>query len=78
MNSPGFDGEDFAAARFVHAVRDHQGLVDDPAAGADLLDLGVEEQVPVAALQRPRAERFKVLVQRCADCVEFDRQIHAG
>jgi hypothetical protein len=46
---------------------DHQRLVDHPAAVADLLDLGVEEQIRVAALQRPRAERVDVLIQRLAD-----------
>ena len=40
---------------------------DHAAAVADLLDLGVEEQVRVAALQRPRPERLDVLIQRRAD-----------
>ena len=56
--------EDLAAAGLVHAVRDHQRLVDDAAAVADLLDLGVQEHVRVAALQRPRPERVDVLIQR--------------
>ena len=59
--------EDLAPAGLVHAVRDHQRLVDDAAAVADLLDLGVEEQVRVAALQRPRPERLDVLIERAAD-----------
>ena len=33
---------------------------------ADLLDLGVEEQIRVAALQRPLAERLDLLVQQPA------------
>jgi hypothetical protein len=55
----------------VHAVRDHQRLVDHAAAVADLLDLGVEEQVGVAALQRPRPERLDVLVERLADAADL-------
>jgi hypothetical protein len=48
-------------------MRDHQSLVDDTAAVADLLDLRIEEHVRVAALQRPVAERVDVLIQRAAD-----------
>ena len=65
--SPTSMAEDLAPAGLVHAVRDHQRLVDHAAAVADLLDLGVEEQVRVAALQRPRPERLDVLIQRRAD-----------
>ena len=61
------DREDLAPAGLVHAVRDHQRLVDDAAAVADLLDLRVQQQVRVGALQRPRAERLDVLVERRAD-----------
>ena len=61
------DREDLAAAALVDAVGDHQRLVDHAAAVADLLDLGVEEQVRVAALQRPGAERLDVLVEGAAD-----------
>ena len=38
-----------------------------PAAVSDLLDLGVEEQIGVAALQRPRAERLDLLIEPGAD-----------
>jgi hypothetical protein len=37
------DREDLAPAGLVHAVRDHQRLVDHPATVAHLLDLGVQE-----------------------------------
>ena len=51
----------------MDTVRDHQRLVDDAPAVAHLLDLGVEEHVRVAALQRARPERLDVLVERLAD-----------
>ena len=65
------DREDLAAARLMDAVRDHQRLVDHAAAVADLLDLRVQEQVRVAALQRPRPERLDVLIQRAADAADL-------
>ena len=37
------------------------------AAVADLLDLGVDEQIRVAALQRPLAERLDLLVEQPGD-----------
>jgi hypothetical protein len=40
---------------------------DHPAAVADLLDLGIEEHVGVAELQRPRPERADMLIERHAD-----------
>ena len=46
----------------MNAVRDDQGFGDDAAAVADLLHLGVEEQVGVAALKRPGPERLDVLI----------------
>ena len=61
------DREDLAPAGLMDAVGDHQRLVDHAAAVADLLDLGVQEQVRVGALQRPRPERLDVLVERLAD-----------
>ena len=48
-----------------------QRLGDDAAAVADLLHLGVEEQIRVAALQRPRPERLDVLVERLADAADL-------
>ena len=64
------DREDLAPPGLMHAVRDDQRLGDDAAAVADLLHLGVQEQVRVAALQRPRPERLDVLVQRLADAAD--------
>jgi hypothetical protein len=51
----------------VHAVGEHERLAHDPAAVSDLLDLGVEPQVRVAALQRPVGEGVDLLVQPLAD-----------
>jgi hypothetical protein len=47
-----------------NAVGDHQRLGHDAAAVADLLELRIEEHVRIAALQRPRPERFHMLVKR--------------
>jgi hypothetical protein len=55
----------------MHPVRDHQRLIHDAAAVADLLDLGVKEQVRIAALQRPRPERLDVLIERAADATDL-------
>src|SRR5215213_3977230 len=52
-------------------MRDHERLVDDATAVADLLDLGIEEQIGVGALQRPGAERLDVLVEQPADPAHF-------
>jgi hypothetical protein len=65
------DGEDLATAALVNAVRDDQRLVDHAAAVADLLDLGVQEQVGVAALKRSRPEGVDVLVERLADAADL-------
>ena len=46
------EAENLAAAGLMDAVGDHQRLGDHAAAVADLLDLGVEEQIRVGALQR--------------------------
>jgi hypothetical protein len=50
----------------VHAVGDHQGAVLHPAAGADLLHLGVQPQVRIGTLQRPLSERGDLLIQPTA------------
>jgi len=65
------DREDLASPALMDAVGDDERLVDHAAAVADLLDLGVEEQVGVAALQRPGPERLDVLVQRLADAADL-------
>ena len=62
------EAEDLAPAGLVDAVRDDDALVHDAAAVADLLDLGVEEQIRVAALQRPLAERLDVLIEQAGRC----------
>jgi hypothetical protein len=48
-------------------VRDHHALVHHPPTITDLLDLGVDEHVRVAALQRPLAKRLHLLIQQRAD-----------
>src|SRR6187200_2045961 len=65
------DREDLAAAGLMDTMRDHERLVDDAPAVAHLLDLGVEEEVWVAALQRPGPERVNVLVQRRTDATDL-------
>ena len=55
----------------MDAVSDHQRLGDNAAAVADLLDLRVQEQVGVAALQGPGPERVDVLIQRLADAADL-------
>ena len=61
------EADHLAVAGLVHGVGEHQRLADDAAAVADLLDLGVEPQVRVAALERPVAERVDLLVEAGAD-----------
>jgi hypothetical protein len=61
------DAQYFAPAGLVHAVSDHQGLVDHAANVTDLLDLRIEKDIGVGAPQRPRPERLHVLVERAAD-----------
>jgi len=63
--------DDLPPAGLVHAVGDDHALALHAAAVADLLDLGVEEQIEVAALQRPRAERLDLLVQPRADAADL-------
>src|SRR3954453_1461588 len=59
--------DDLASAGLVDGVRDHDRLARDAAAVADLLDLGVDEQIRVAALQRPLPERLDLLVEQPRD-----------
>jgi hypothetical protein len=68
--------DDLPAAGLMDAVGDDHALALDPAAVSDLLDLGVEEQIDVAALQRPRPERLDLLVQAGADAADL-RPAHA-
>jgi hypothetical protein len=59
--------DDLAPAGLVHGMRDDNRLARHPAAVADLLDLGVDEQILIAALQRPLAKRLHLLVQQPRD-----------
>ena len=52
-----------APARLVHAVGDHEALAHDAPAVSDLLDLRVEPEVGIAALERAGAERLDLLVE---------------
>jgi len=71
LSRPVLRDEDLAPPGLMHAVRDHQRLVDHAAAVAHLLDLGIEEQVRVAALQRSGPERLHVLVERLTDAADL-------
>src|SRR3954467_14650326 len=59
--------DDLAAAGLVDGVRDHDALALNAAAVADLLDLGVDAQIGVAALQRALAEGLHLLVEQPRD-----------
>ena len=61
------EADDLPPAGLVHTVGNDHALANDAAAVADLLDLAVEEQIGVAALQRPRAERLDLLIEPGAD-----------
>ena len=59
--------DDLPAPGFMHGVGDHDALALNTAAVADLLDLRVDEQVGVAALQRTLAERPHLLIEQPGD-----------
>src|SRR3954471_3037217 len=61
------EADDLAAAGLVDGVRDHDTLALHAAAVADLLDLGVDEQIRIGALQRPLAERRDLLIEQAGD-----------
>src|SRR4051812_30694614 len=61
------EADDLAAAGLVDGVGDHHALALNAATGADLLDLGVDEQIGVAALQRPLAKRLDLPVEQAGD-----------
>ena len=69
----GADGQadDLAAPRLVNGVRDHDGLALHAPAVADLLDLRVDEQIGVAALQRTLPKRPDLLVKQAGDPAHF-------
>src|SRR5215216_1581850 len=50
------EADHLAPSGLVHGVGDHQALALNAAAVADLLDLRVEPQVGIAALERPSAK----------------------
>jgi hypothetical protein len=63
--------DDLAAARLMDGVRDDNALACDAAAVADLLDLGVDEQIRIAALERPLPERLDLLVEQSGDAADL-------
>src|SRR5436305_1799514 len=48
-------------------MRDHDALALHPAAVADLIDLGVDEQIRVTAIHRPLPKRLDLLVEEARD-----------
>jgi hypothetical protein len=50
---------------------DDHALALHTAAVSDLLDLGIQEQIDIAALQRPAAERLHLLIQPSADAADL-------
>jgi hypothetical protein len=56
-----------APAGLLDGVRDHHALARHTAPSRTLSDLGVDEQIRIAALQRPLAERLHLLVERARD-----------
>src|SRR3954451_15423190 len=61
------EADDLLAAALVHGAGDDDALAHNAPAVADLLDLGVDEQVRVAALQRALAEGPDLLVEQGGD-----------
>ena len=61
------EADHLTVAGLVHGVGEHQRLWHHAAAVSDLLDLGVQPQVRVTALERPVAKRVDLLVQALAD-----------
>jgi hypothetical protein len=63
----------FPASSLMDGVGDHHALARDAAAVADLLDLGVDGQIRITALQRARAERLDLLVEQPSDPAHLAR-----
>jgi hypothetical protein len=61
------EADDLPATGLVDRVGDDDALARDTAAVADLLDLGVDEQIRIATLQPPLAERLHLLLQQAGD-----------
>ncbi|MBA3262490.1 MAG: hypothetical protein H0T69_08495 [Thermoleophilaceae bacterium] len=67
LRLPDVQADDLASARLMDGVGDHHALAHDPATITHLLDLRVDEQVGVAALQGPCSEGLDLLVEQRAD-----------
>ena len=65
--SPTSMADDLAAAGLVDGVGDHHALALNAAAGADLLDLRVDEQMRETTLQRALAKRVDLLIEQAGD-----------
>lgn len=63
----GIEPDHLSVARLVHCVGEDEALPDHPSSISDLLDLGVEPQVGIAALERPLPEGLDLLVEPLAD-----------
>ena len=61
------EADHLSVAGLVHGVGEHQRFTHDAAAIADLLDLRIQPQIGVAALERAVAERLHLLVESLAD-----------
>jgi hypothetical protein len=61
------EADDLPPAGLVHGVRDDDALARDTAAVTDLLDLRIDEQIRIAALERPLAESLHLLVEQPRD-----------
>ncbi len=64
---PDIEGDHLPVARLVDAIGEHERLAHNAATIADLLDLRIEPEVGVAALERAVAEGVDLLVQTLAD-----------
>jgi len=63
--------DDLAPAGLVHGMRDDNRLARHPAAVADLLDLGVDEQIGVATFQRSLSKRLHLRVEQRTDSADL-------
>jgi len=55
--------EDLPPPGLVHTMGDHHAPVHHPPAVPDLLHLGIDEQIRIAALQRPLSKRLHLLIE---------------
>jgi uncharacterized protein YjiS (DUF1127 family) len=63
--------DDLAPPCVVDGVGHDDALARDAATVTDLLDLGVDEQIRIAALQRPLPERLHLLVEQPGDAADL-------